>query len=434
MKKSILPLLFLVIYSFNGFTADPPRTPFVVLRVNGKEYAPNAEISVRSGERVQVEAVLMGGKRDYCSNPDKYANVGKNTVIESKGENGMTFNINGGQFRGDWKLANEKATFTSGPEVVITPTPAGNLNRSAKVEFKPGNYSKVFFKVNSVANWHYVRVTPAGKTEQDEKNEGAATFNFVIEAKAGVWFSSNNISASGTEDVSIRSNLTRIQEAYNQIEKALIAKNFSSARMQLGNLKTSLGELQKLIDKAKEKDPKFSCDVTLIGLPTDLPMQHIGKLEALSAKYKEGFDISQANAIEINKMLLNKQMNFSANILRSVFKNYINWGTSIPTGAEDLLSVYDPKNIFTPLDLPRKVLSWYEDANNDAGVLKDQANNIKNLSSLRDYYQKRVDGFVKERQALTNIIKELNPVKEINAEADGVVRSQKGVKYTPKSK
>jgi lipoprotein-anchoring transpeptidase ErfK/SrfK len=433
MKKLILVSL-LVALSFAGFTADPPRAPFVVLRVNGQEYAPNSEIGVRSGERIQVEAVLMGGKRDYCSNPNKYANVGKTMVIESSGENGISFNVNGGQFRGDWRLADEKATFTSGPEVVITPTPSGNLSRSAKVEFKPGNYSKMFFKVSSVANWHYVRVTPAGKTEQDEKNEGTSTFNFVIEAKSGVWFSSNNISASGSEDFSVRSNLTRIQEAYNQIEKALIAKNFSSARMQLGNLKASLGELPKLIDKAKEKDPKFSCEITLIGLPTDVPMQHIGKLETLSGKYKEGFDISQANAMEINKMLLNTQMTFSSNVLRSIFKNYINWGTSIPLGVEDLLSIYDPKNIFTPLDLPRKIMSWYEDANNDAGILKDQANNIKNLSELRTYYLKRVESFVKERQALTDIIKELNPVKEINTEAEGVIKSQKGAKYTPKSK
>ena len=144
--------------------------------------------------------------------------------------------------------------------------------------------------------------------------------------------------------------------------------------------------------------------------------------------------IGQANAMEINKMLLNTQMTFSSNVLRSIFKNYINWGTSIPLGVEDLLSIYDPKNIFTPLDLPRKIMSWYEDANNDAGILKDQANNIKNLSELRKYYLKRVESFVKERQALTDIIKELNPVKEINTEAEGVIKSQKGAKYTPKSK
>ena len=432
--KRILFLICLIALSINGFCADPPRTPFVVLRVNGKEYQPNSDISVRSGERIQVEAVLMGGKRDYCSNPDKYANVGKNTVIESRGENGMNFSINGGQFRGDWKIKDEKANFTSGPEVAITPTPSGSMNRSAKVEFKPGNYSKVFFKVNAVANWHYVRVTPAGKTEQDEKNEGNATFNFVIEAKKGVWFSSNNVSASGNEDISIRNNLTRIQEAYNTMEKAMIAKNYSSAKIQLGNIKNSLAELQKLIDKAKEKDRNFSCDVTLIGLPSDLPMQHLTKLEGLSARFKDGFDIAQANAVEANKMLLNKQMTFSSNVLRSIFKNYINWGTSIPGGAEDLLSVYDPKNIFTPIDLPRKVMSWYEDANNDAGVLKDQANNIKNLSALRDFYQKKSNSFVNERKALTELIKQLAPVKEINAEAEGLIKSQKSIKFSPKSK
>jgi len=72
----------------------PPRTPFVVLRVDGTDYKAGSEIKVRQGERIIVEAVLMGGKRDYGSNPNTYANVGRNTVVLSQGENGMSFQIN----------------------------------------------------------------------------------------------------------------------------------------------------------------------------------------------------------------------------------------------------------------------------------------------------------------------------------------------------
>ncbi|MDD3859464.1 MAG: hypothetical protein PHW83_04645 [Bacteroidales bacterium] len=431
MKRIVL--LSLVIISANIlFAGIPPRDPFVVLRVNGVEYKADAEITVRSGERIKVEAVLMGGKRDYCSNPQTYANVGQNTVILSQGENGMSFEINGNQFTGDWKLVDEKAVFSSGPDVVITPSGSGNINRTANVEFKPGNYSKVFFKVTSTNNWHYVRNTPAGRTEQDETNTATATFYFVIEVEEDLWFSSNNIKATGTEDFSVRNNLDRIQEFYDLIEKALLEKNWSSAQMHWGNLKNSLGELQTNIDRAKEKDKNYTCNVTLIGLPSDVSMGHITDLKTMSGQWTECYKICSENYTMINEKLLTNKLGFSENVLRSIFKNYISWGTSIPTSAPDILTIYDPKNIFTPLDLPRKVMGWYEDAQNDASILKDQVGNIQYLNTLSDFYKQKMDNSVVEKQALVDIMNELKPVEAMHAEMGAYVQSVKGISYQGK--
>jgi len=432
MKSLISTLTAMVILAV-VYAAEQPRTPFVVLRINGVEYKEGAEITVRPGEKIQVEAVLLGGRRDYCSDPNTYANVGKNTVIESQGENGMSFSINGGQFSGVWSLTEETATFSSGPEVLITPNNTNpKMKRSATVEFKQGNYSKVFFKVSSKNSWHYVRNTQAGRSEQDETNEGTATFYFVLKAGDGVWYSSNNISATGTEDFSVRNNLDRIQTSYNEIEKCLLQKNINGAQMQFVNLKASIGELQKNIDRAKEKDPKYQCSVSLLGLPSDLSMQHIGNLKTASEKWKENYQICSDNVLAINDLLLKTQMDLSANILRSIFKNYINWGTSIPTGIEDVFTLYDPKNIFTPLDLPRKVMGWYEEAEKDASILKNQANSVKNLSELRTFYQTRMDNFVKERQAIVDMIKDLKPVEDFNTTMQSYMQGQKIVKWSPK--
>lgn len=433
---SKMAVLFLAVFlvSIVANAGIPPRDPFVVLRVNGVEYKANAEIKVRSGERIQVEAVLMGGKRDYCSNPQTYANIGKNTVILSQGENGMSFDINQGQFRGDWKLSSEKATFTSGPEVAISPITNGTMQRGANVEFKPGNYQKVFFKANSTTSWHYVKNTPAGRQEENETYTGTATFYFVIEVEDGEWFSSNNVKAVGKEDFSIRNNLDRIQEFYNLIEKAMLAKNWSSAQMQWGNLKNSIGELKSNIEKAQKKDPLFKCDISLMGLPSDLSMNHITDLKIMSEKWKESWQICSNNAQEINKMLLDKKMNFSANILRSVFKNYISWGTSIPTSAPDILTQYDPKGIFTAVDLPRKVMGWYEDAQKDASILNDQAGSIKQMNALLSFYEKRRDNYIEERKAIIGILFELKPVEALHSEMKSYISSAKSVKYVPKEK
>jgi hypothetical protein len=105
-------------------------------------------------------------------------------------------------------------------------------------------------------------------------------------------------------------------------------------------------------------------------------------------------------------------MGFSANVLRSVFKNYINWGTSIPTGAEDLLSIYDPNNIFGPVDLPRKFLGFYEEANNDASILQNQVRTIKLLSELRKFYEEKMTNSTTERRELFKIINDLKPLEE----------------------
>lgn len=414
MKK--LSLVFVLLFFTNVILAgDPPRKPFVVLRVNGVEFKEGAEIKVRQGERIKVEAVLMGGKRDYCSNPQTYANVGKNTVIESSGENGMSFNINGGQFRGKWTLTSETAKFTSGDKVKIEMVSTNKkVQREAYLQIPQGDYSKVFLKVQSQTSWHYVRNTPAGQSEQDENNDGTATFYLVIEQESGAWYSSTNIVAKGTEDFSVRNRLDDIQKFYGLIENYLRKKDFANADMQIKNLKNSIGDVKKLIAEKKQKDSKFSCEVTFIGLPTDIGMEHLNKINSMSARWKENYTISQANAQKINEMLLNTQMTFSANILRSVFKNYINWGTSIPTGAEDILTIYDPNNVFGPLDIPRKVMDWYTTAEKDAGILKNQANTIKNLTELREFYLDRTKRFVDERKKLIELSNDLKPVSDKN--------------------
>ncbi|MBN1252163.1 MAG: hypothetical protein JXR51_03100 [Bacteroidales bacterium] len=414
MKKGILTILLILISNLILIAGEQPRKPFIELKVNGQTYQNGAEITVRPGEKIKIEAILMGGQRDYCSNPQKYANVGKNTVIESSGENRMSFNINGGQFRGKWTLTSENANFSSTDALKISTLGDGIINREAFVEIPKDGFSKIYIKVVSKTKWHYVRNTPAGKSEKDEENEATATFYFKLETEEGVWYSSNNLIAKGLEDFTVRNELDEVQKFYNLIDKALQKNDLSNADMQIQNLKNYVAEIKRAIDDAKAKNADYKCDITFIGLPTDIAMSNLNKLKTLSDKWKERYMISQGNADKINEMLLNYQMGFSANILRSVFKNYISWGTSIPTGAEDLLSIYDPNNIFGNIDIPRKLIGWYTDAQNDAGILKNQAQTIKNLSELREFYLKNMSNFVSERKKLQEIIIDLKPIEERN--------------------
>jgi len=94
-----------------------------------------------------------------------------------------------------------------------------------------------------------------------------------------------------------------------------------------------------------------------------------------------------------------------------------------------LLTIYDPRNVFGPIDMPRKLLGWYEESEKDASILKDQANVIRYLSNLREFYLKRGEGITKETQNLKKIIEELTPVQELHSEMENYLSSNKTVKF-----
>ncbi len=431
MKKLNLLSAFLLIAVM--LTASiPPRTPFVVLRVDGTDYKAGSEIKVRQGERIIVEAVLMGGKRDYCSNPNTYANVGRNTVVLSQGENGMSFQINNYQFTGDWKLTEEKANFSSGPEVKIKSLGSGNMQRKVELEFTRGYYSKVFLKVNSTTKWHYTRKTPGGKTEDNETNTGSATFYFLVETTDSEWYSSNNIKATGQEDLSVRNNLDRIQKYYDAIEKAMLEKNWSSAETQWGNLKTSLGELKTNIDRAKQKNENYECEITLYNLPSTLSMKHVEDLKIMAQSWKDCWEICSENVLTIKDDLLSNKTVFTNNVMKSIFKNYISWSGQLPTSASSILTLYDPKGIFTALDLPNNIIEWYTDAQNDASILKNQVNNMKLLNQLHDFYKAKMDNSINERRALLNILQDLKPAIELHNKMGQYISGVSSVKLVKK--
>lgn len=409
MRTSLI--IFLVAVFLTAF-AEPPRKPFVVLRIEGKEYQSGSFIEVRAGQRLSVTAVLLGGRRDYCSNPYKYANVGPNTVITSSGENGMSFYIGDGTFRGTWSLVSEIASFSPSSDVKVVQQPTNsNISNVAIVDIPTSGYGQVFLKVKVTTKWHYERYTQAGRSEQDETNEGDGIFYFKIVAEQGVWYSTANLKAYGNENFSIRNSLDNVQKQYDNIYQLTINRNFSSFQMYFDNLKTTISSLKSTIDYEKSKNPGLVCEITFIGLPTSFALDHLKKIEFLKTKWKEQFLIAQENVAKINEILPKVQGTFSSNILKSIFKNYLNWASSVPTGVTDFLTLYDPSNVLTATAMPGDLLDWYSDALEDASILNNQAKTIKMLSELRKFYLQRMQKSTEEAKKLQEIYDQLKEVK-----------------------
>jgi archaellum component FlaC len=417
-----------------GFAAEPVRKPFVEISINGQTYSPGQKASVRPGEKVKVTAILRGGKRDYCSMPEKYANIGANTQIVSKGEDGMFFTIQGGgQFRGEWKLANETALFSSSEGVVVEPLQQQGVKQmEAFVTLPKSGLGQTFLKVKVNALWKYQRTTPAGTTNTEEANTGEDTFYLTLSGAADAWYSSENLVVSGTENFSVRNKLDQVQRFYKEIEAALKAKNFNGVQMQIDNLKSSLSSLKSEIERQKQDNKTFECNVSLLGSPTDLSMDHINKLQKMADLWKSQFSIAQENTLSINQILLKKQIGLTNNIMKSVIKNYIDWANPIPSDATDLISLYNPSQTLGFFVLPMKFLSWNEQAREDATILKDQVNAIQMLTELRTFYQERTQKSVEERKLIVETQNSLLPVKAIDSQLKGYFSGLTWLKWTPK--
>lgn len=118
--------------------------------------------------------------------------------------------------------------------------------------------------------------------------------------------------------------------------------------------------------------------------------------------------------------------------MKSIFKNYISWSGQLPTSASSILTLYDPKGIFTPLDLPNNVLEWYTDAQNDASILKNQVNNIKLLNELQNFYQAKMDNSVTERRALMTMLQDLKPAIDLHNKMGQYISGVSSVKLVKK--
>ncbi|MEI7420960.1 MAG: hypothetical protein WCK18_02655 [Prolixibacteraceae bacterium] len=435
MKKLHFTLIaVLILNMMSGYAADPVRKPFVEITINGKILTAGQKAEVRPGEKVRVTAILRGGKRDYCSMPEKYANIGATTQIVSKGDDGMFFTIQGGnQFRGEWTLGNETAIMSSSPDVVIEPLPQQGVKQTeAYVTLPKSGLGQTFLKVKINTLWKYKRTTPAGTTNTEEVNNGEDTFYLVLSGAADAWYSSENITASGTENFSVRSKLDQVQNFYKEIETALRAKNWSGAQLHFTNLQTSLNSLKTEIERQKRDNNAFECKVTLIGLPSDLSMDHFNKLQKMSDLWKTNFTLSQDNFQKVNQMLLNKQLGLSNNILKSVIKNYLDWASPIPNDATDLINIYNPSNSLGAFVLPLKILSWNESAIEDASILKDQAKGIQILTDLREFYLDRTKNAVQERKTIVETQTMLQPVKALDSQMKGYLSGLSWLKWVPK--
>ena len=416
--------LVLVFASLSLAAAEPMPAAFVRLKTPAGQIEKGGQITIRPGERMTLEAQVYGGRRAWCMEPEKYANMGRNTVIETRGEDGLSFTTGPG-FKGVWKLTAETVAWY-GQLGDALKSDAGKNTATLTGPKNPGNY---VLSAKATATWHYDRYSQGNHVEQTEKNEAEATFTVVVEAVAGSWFSSANIVATGQPDDDLRFRLQNVQTLYDHVSQQLLEKKWDLARQGLESLKGTLANIKSRLDQLKREKPGYVCELKFLGLPSDKAMQRLQALQKMTEQWKAMNLIASGNAQKINQLLLSKQMGFSNNILKSVVKNYLDWGSGIP-GPNDLFGAV-PAHL-QGLVIPSNILDWYTNAQEDASILKNQAQTIQQLSKLREFYLSRLKVFNQENQAIHDELKLNEPAKALDGQAKAMLSGTGFAAWQPK--
>ena len=410
MRHAVLALCTL---ATTVLAADPMPPASVRLEVNGVVVENGARLPGRPGERLTLKARVFGARRAWCMEPAKYANTGKNTVIETSGEDGLSFNT-GPEFKGVWKVQTETASWLGQLTDDLVADAKGNT-ASVTVPSKPGSYA---LQVKATASWHYERTMQGRRADQDEKNEAEASYTLVVEQGEGTWFSSANITASGSEDDDLRFRLQSLQQRFDLIGQQALDGKFELAGTNVGSLAETLATIRSRLEQLKKDKPGFVCTITFIGSPLEKGMKRVGALQKLADQWKTMHLIVSGNAQTINGLLLKTQLQFSNNILKSVVKNYLDWSSAIP-GAGDFFGAVPVK--LQGLLIPANVMDWYGNAEEDANLLKNQALSIKRLSELREFYQQRASDFVDESRKIHAELDANKPIVALDARARGML-------------
>ena len=180
MRVSLFAGILAIVFIAQPLMAAKTMPPYwVAVMVGGKSLSLDAESKppaslpeplkvVAPGEDLQLRGKVVGGRRAYMMWPNVYANIGPNTTIEVHGLDHMSFMVDNGSYRstGDWTAQEEKYAWVC-DKGSIRPI-LKNLEKVIwTAPMTPGTYS---IRVTGSVSFHYIRTTPAGRTEKDEKS------------------------------------------------------------------------------------------------------------------------------------------------------------------------------------------------------------------------------------------------------------------------
>lgn len=399
--KNIFLILVMGLLMGAVSATQPPRKPFLQIKIDGKPSKIGNIIAVTPGQKLSILVGLEGGRRDFCKFPDTYSDLAGTAQILSRGDNGITYTLDG--VKSEWKLLSEDVSFFSDEFIKIKS--ASNQN-TAELTVSGAKFSQSFVKASVKANWQFIQ---DGKTSKEE-NVAEATIYFKMEGASDVWFTSKNIQASGMKDDRVQGKLNDVQCACDSIEKNFHRLNFSGVQQSIRNLQSSVTTLKSTIDEVKIQNTSYQTKVSFIGLPSDDPYSDIEKFNTIKTNWGENEALVNDLKTQVQK-LSEQPTNENKKELLGLINQYSDWLSKLPETTFINLSDYTPEIKSENIKLPENL------AGN--GSEKSISDYPITLSDFNGFVDKRIEQVSNEIQLINSIHSRLQTVRLF----DGMLRS-----------
>ncbi len=399
--KNIFLILVMVIMAGTASAVQPARKPFIQIKIDGKSFKNGDILTVTPGQKLTIEAKLEGGRRDFCKFPDTYSNLAGTAQILLRGENGLTYQLN--DQIAEWKLLNEDFSFESDEFIKVN---SGAVKSSAELVVASGKFSQSFVKITIKAIWQF---TEAANTSEEE-NTATGTVYFRAAGSPDLWFSTQNVQASGIKNDQIQEKLNEVQQACDSIESNFYRLKFSAVQQDIRTLQGSMNSLNSTIEEVKSANPSYKTKITFVGLPSDRPY---GDIETL-ATIKTSWATLETLVNDLKQQLASlpeQGTKESKDELVTIIGKYADWQFKLPENTFKVLPKYLPELKQDILKMPGNIDYIAEE--------KTVTDYTKTLKDFNAFLDNRIAQVPTEIQDINSIHTRLQAIRLF----DGMLRS-----------
>lgn len=399
--KSLFLILGMVLLTGFGYAVQPIRKPFAKISVDGKPSKSGDILTVKPGQKLQIVVEMEGGRRDYCKFPDIYADIAGTAQILSRGENGITYLLNGE--KAEWKLTSETTHF-DGEEFLQVKPLANPLN--AEVTVSNTKFSQAYLKVSAHTSWQFIQ---NGKTTKEE-NVAEETLYFKVAGESDVWFSTRNVQAKGIKNELVQEKLKDVQSVSDSIEANFYKLNFIAVQQSIRNLQNAVNLLKSTIDDVTASNPAYKTKVIFIGLPSDNPVKDMGTFTAIKTNWTTQETMVNDQKLQLGKLPAEGTTQ-SKDELIGLIAGYVDWQKKLPENTFKVLGRYIPDFKEEVIAMPETVFSVMKE--------KNVPNYSQTLAELNAFIDQRAAQVPEEIQKIGATQARLQAVRLF----DGMLRS-----------
>jgi hypothetical protein len=400
--KSLLLLMVMMVFMVGfGYSAEPLRKPFIQVKIDGKPSKTGEVLSVKPGQKFLVDVEMEGGRRDYCKFPDIYADITGTAQILSRGKDGITYQGDGK--KSEWKLIKEEIRFT--PDEFLQVKPTDNQS-SAEITVSNQKFSQSYLKITVKASWQFTQ----NEHIKTEENTAEATLYFKIAGESDVWFSSQNIKATGIKNELIHEKLQEVQSACDSIELNFYRLNFPAVQQSIRNLQNAVNTLKSIVDEVKSSNPSYKTKVIFIGLPSDHPFSDISALLAIKSNWDNLGTSLNDQKLQLSKLPVQPTKESKDELVR-IISIYVDWQYRLPENTFKILTQYIPDLSAEKVQMPGNIHFIAEE--------KTVTDYPKTVGDLNAFLDQRILDFPVEIQKINSTQTRIQAVRLF----DGMLRS-----------